>query len=100
MDVLLFNPPYVPTSSDETFLPTIESAYAGGVNGREVIDALLPSVHSILSEKGVFYLLLEHANLPEEVTAILEATGLRGETVLKRQCRGEELMVIKYSRVL
>ncbi len=36
-----------------------------------------------MSEKGVFYLLLEHANLPEEVTAILEATGLRGEVVFR-----------------
>ena len=52
--MLLFNPPYVPTASEETFLPlchlpavffsTIESAYAGGEKGREVIDALLPDV--------------------------------------------------------
>ena len=51
----MFNPPYVPTSSEETFLPycfqlevkcrSIESAYAGGERGREVIDALLPDIH-------------------------------------------------------
>jgi hypothetical protein len=69
---------------------SIESAYAGGVKGREVIDAVLPDVHvlipfvyihvqKILSEDGVFYLLLEHNNVPEEVTSILEGTGLESK---------------------
>lgn len=55
VDIIVFNPPYVPTSSEETFLPydfqmemkcsSIESAYAGGERGREVINALLPDIH-------------------------------------------------------
>lgn len=99
VDMIVFNPPYVPTSSEETFLPSIESAYAGGARGREVIDVLLPSVSSILSEKGVFYLLLEQNNNPEEVTSILENTGLKGSLVLRKQCRGEDLRIMKYTKV-
>ncbi|KAK8806196.1 hypothetical protein WA171_007281 [Blastocystis sp. BT1] len=98
VDIIIFNPPYVPTSSEETFLPSIESAYAGGIRGREVIDVLLPNVSSILSQGGVFYLLLEQVNNPEEVTSILERTGLKGKLVLRKQCRGEELMIMKYTK--
>ena len=35
-----------------------------------------------MSENGVFYLLLEKANVPEEVTAILEKTGLKGSVAI------------------
>ena len=37
----------------------------------------------------MFYLLLEKANVPEEVTAILERTGLKGSVVM--QCSGHHI---------
>ena len=42
MDILLFNPPYVPTESDEVCGTGIEASWAGGVDGREVIDRFIP----------------------------------------------------------
>ena len=81
VDLLLFNPPYVPTSS----LPTLPNptpsptsrftqdsylfslAYAGGTDGMEVTNQLLAQLPSVLSERGVAYILFCARNKPLEV---------------------------------
>ena len=40
----MFNPPYVPTPVEEVTQPGIARAWAGGPEGRQVIDAFLPQV--------------------------------------------------------
>ena len=54
----------------------IAAAWAGGVDGREVLDRLLPDVGDVLSPGGTFLLLLLEQNKPKEVAAALEAQGL------------------------
>lgn len=42
VDVLVFNPPYVVTAPSEVGSHCIDAAWAGGINGRQVIDRFMP----------------------------------------------------------
>lgn len=44
IDILIFNPPYVPSELEELGSSGIEAAWAGGKDGREVIDQFLPKL--------------------------------------------------------
>ncbi|CAI0546192.1 unnamed protein product [Linum tenue] len=48
VDLMVVNPPYVPTPEDEVGAPGIAAAWAGGENGRRVIDRILPAADRLL----------------------------------------------------
>ncbi|KAG8440322.1 hypothetical protein GDO86_006179 [Hymenochirus boettgeri] len=64
IDLLVFNPPYVVTPSEEVGSSGIEAAWAGGRNGTEVMERFFPFVPKLLSPTGVFYLLVLQENNP------------------------------------
>lgn len=99
IDVLMFNPPYVPSEPEELGQNDIRAAWAGGVNGREVIDQLLPKIDGILSPKGVFYLLVLDENNPNEIRNIMETKyGFLSNIVNTRYRGGERLYILKFWR--
>ncbi|XP_051283439.1 methyltransferase N6AMT1 [Dicentrarchus labrax] len=98
VDVLLFNPPYVVTPSEEVGGSGIEAAWAGGKRGREVTDRFLPLVAQLLSSKGLFYLITIAENDPEEIIRLLGQCGLTGESCLSTRAGNERLSVLRFHR--
>lgn len=96
IDLLLFNPPYVVTPSEEVGSKGLEAAWAGGRNGREVIDRFLPVVPKLLSSKGLLYLLVLKENNPDNILEKMRSYGLQGCKVLSRQAGREHLTVLKF----
>eukprot|EP00112_Aurelia_sp_Birch-Aquarium-sp1_P009809 Seg2129.1 transcript_id=Seg2129.1/GoldUCD/mRNA.D3Y31 product="HemK methyltransferase family member 2" protein_id=Seg2129.1/GoldUCD/D3Y31 len=98
VDILIFNPPYVVTPSSEVGSHSIEAAWAGGIDGREVIDRFLPSAVKLLSDKGVFYMVVIDKNKPEEVSRIMKEYGFCSDIVMKRKAGIENLMILRFTK--
>ncbi|XP_030310027.1 methyltransferase N6AMT1 isoform X1 [Calypte anna] len=98
VDLLLFNPPYVVTPSEEVESHGIEASWAGGKNGREVMDRVFPLVPDLLSPGGLFYLVTIKENNPDEILEIMKKYGLEGTQVLSRQAGEEMLTILKFRK--
>ncbi|XP_017782216.1 PREDICTED: hemK methyltransferase family member 2 [Nicrophorus vespilloides] len=97
-DVIVFNPPYVVTDSEELCGNGINRAWAGGKDGREIIDKLLPKIPNILSCKGIFYLLLLKENKPKEVIDFMFTLGFAHKIIKERKLLGEYLYIVKFNK--
>ncbi|XP_023939952.2 methyltransferase N6AMT1 [Bicyclus anynana] len=97
-DVVIFNPPYVVTETNECGGCGIEASWAGGVKGREITDRLLHMIPKILTPNGTFYLLLIEDNIPLEVVQIMSTYNYKSETVITRKVRNEQQLVLKFYR--
>ncbi|XXG94724.1 Sm snRNP core protein Smd1 [Hypoxylon texense] len=93
VDVLIFNPPYVPTSElpkqpGQVDLPhgntkpsfdedsyMLSLSYAGGKDGMETTDRLINKLPEVLSSKGCAYILLCAQNKPEKVKERIRSLG-------------------------
>lgn len=92
VDVLIFNPPYVPTSElpeqpdnvrtaarekttfdDDSYLLSL--SYAGGRDGMETTDRLIDELPHILSPVGCAYILFCAQNKPDEVKQRINSWG-------------------------
>ncbi|MGU3294862.1 HemK2/MTQ2 family protein methyltransferase [Williamsia sp. M5A3_1d] len=81
-DVVLSNPPYVPTPDDtEIGGDMTASAWDAGSDGRSVLDPLCGAVPDLLTPHGMCVIVHSETSGVETTIAMLEDGGLTAETV-------------------
>lgn len=96
-DIIVFNPPYVVTEPLEVFDERlISKTWAGGLEGRQVMERLFVHIPDLLSQKGIFYLLVIKENDPEYIIKHFKKLSMVGSIIAERKIRGEHLYVIKF----
>ncbi|KAJ3334486.1 HemK methyltransferase member 2 [Kappamyces sp. JEL0680] len=99
-DVILFNPPYVVTPQEEIDEQKVglHNAWAGGHDGRGVVDRLLPLVDSHLAANGRFYLIAVNENGINDLRSAMDGRGFAMTVVLYRVCGWEGLSLLCFTR--
>eukprot|EP00877_Chromochloris_zofingiensis_P002238 jgi/Chrzof1/12014/Cz06g18050.t1 len=80
VDLLVFNPPYVPTPDEEVTGEGIVRSWAGGHRGRRVIDRLLTQLDDVLAPGGQLWLVTVQQNDPQGIIEEMQSKGYAGET--------------------
>jgi release factor glutamine methyltransferase len=94
-DLIIFNPPYLPTSAEERNDQWINYALDGGENGRETIDRFLKCLPDHLCSGGRALLLISSLTGSKDVQEMAVAAGLRANTVANAGCFFEQLYVLR-----
>ena len=104
IDVLIFNPPYVPTTHSELIQSQhsrdLSSALSGGINGTAITYQILPLIQHLLSKNtGIFYLVSIDANKPHKIMDYLSEKPhkLLGQIIGKKRVTSESLSVLQFT---
>lgn len=94
-DLVLFNPPYLPTSEDERMNDWLEYALDGGPDGCRVIAEFAGQVEKVLAPGGRVLLLFSSLTGPERVIRLFRKHGFESEILFEKNVEGETLSVIR-----
>jgi release factor glutamine methyltransferase len=94
-NLIIFNPPYLPTKKAERDSRWINYALDGGESGRETIDRFLKYLPDHLCPGGSALLLISSLTGPGEVQKTALARGLTVKTVASDRCFFEQLYVLR-----
>jgi release factor glutamine methyltransferase len=95
LDVVAFNPPYLPEPEGGGWGDWMETAITGGEDGREVIEPFLDDVGRVLAPGGRVYLLVSTMTGPGEVNEYAASRGLDAGEVADESFRFERLLVLE-----
>jgi release factor glutamine methyltransferase len=93
-DIIIFNPPYLPTNEEERSSDWINVALDGGIDGRMIINRFLEEACDHLLENGQVLMLVSSFTGVEEVKSKMITLGYFVEEISKERYNFEELLVI------
>lgn len=97
-DLVIFNPPYLPTAEEEVLEGWLNFAFDGGTTGRDTINRFLEALEDHLDpERGRALLLVSSLCGLSEVAEKAEREGLKVEVVAREKHFFEELFVLRLS---
>jgi release factor glutamine methyltransferase len=99
-DLVIFNPPYLPTRPEERLDDWLEYALDGGPDGRVQIARFIEGVSRVLAPGGRVLLLVSSLTGIDEVRKLFAAAGLISLVMETEVCEGEALVVMRSMRDL
>jgi len=94
-DIILFNPPYLPTSKEEKVPGWLNYAFDGGISGRETLDRFLDEVRNYLRPGGKILVLISSITGFKAVKERMEDLGFEVGIIERKKISFEELMVVR-----
>ncbi len=88
-DLIIFNPPYLPTEEGEK-----DPAYSGGRSGRDTIGKFVAGAKNHLKPKGGVLLLISSLTGEKEVIELFRKQGMKAAAIEKEKIPWEELIVL------
>ena len=99
-DLVLFNPPYLPTLPEERIDDWLEYALDGGPTGRAVIERFVADVGRVLAPFGRVLLLVSSLTGPDAVRELFAGQGFVSFIVDSEPLEDETLYVLRAMRDL
>lgn len=98
-DLVLFNPPYLPTQPEERLDDWLEYALDGGKSGRAVIERFSECVGRILSPGGRVLVLISSLTGLSAVNGLFWKQGFNAEVLKSQVVEDETLYILRFSYV-
>jgi release factor glutamine methyltransferase len=94
-DVIIFNPPYLPTTDEEKSHDWLDVALNGGYDGRQVIFRFLEEARDCLLEKGRILMLVSSLSGIEEIKSRMDYLGYSVRNEIYQRFMFEQLAVLE-----
>jgi release factor glutamine methyltransferase len=97
-DLVIFNPPYLPTPDEERLKSWLNRAFDGGPTGRKEIARFMEKVDRILAPGGRILTVVSSLTGVEEIKKMFAGRGFHTEEVASEKIPFERLVVLKFSK--